>query len=244
MAQKADDNHTSSGQSTGSSATPGAAQAITLQQLVRPVALLPLDKFLPLDDAFAQASSRLGAASGLTARDLWQHARNRRLTVAARRILPDGTERVFIFRSAFWQHFVFRLSPDAVHSQVRLRGALEAILVPGPWHLFVGRRRFDRLYPTAAPSGSAAPAPAPRHAGGREREFDRERLLTEALIYTAVHGWPDHVDGDGGLAEKLAATTVKLPGRTTLHDIFDPIMNRIKAERDKLEKKKPRKPAR
>jgi hypothetical protein len=84
---------------------------------------------------------------------------------------------------------------------------------------------------------------APRNLGGRDREVDRERLLKEALIYSVVHGWPDHLEGEGGLFDKLAAKIRNMPGRTTLYEIFTPIVNRIKDERNELGKK-PEAPAR
>jgi hypothetical protein len=78
---------------------------------------------------------------------------------------------------------------------------------------------------------------APRNLGGRDREVDRERLLREALIYSVVYGWPDHLDGDGGLFDKLGARVKNLPARTTLYEIFTPVVDGIKDERSKLAKK-------
>src|SRR5215471_2294543 len=119
MAQKASDHHTSSRQpaellvqpdSDVISGTLVAAEAadsaqfvgaatITLRQLMRPVAALPLHQFMPLSDAFAQAKNRLGLWSDdLAVGELWQYARHGRLTVAARRILPDRTEQAFILK--------------------------------------------------------------------------------------------------------------------------------------------------
>src|SRR5262249_15352659 len=80
------------------------AVTITLRQLVRVVKALPLHRFMPLNDAFAQAKSCLGAG-GIAAHDLVRRAQNRQLTVAARRIFSDGTEQVLIFRSVYWQYF-------------------------------------------------------------------------------------------------------------------------------------------
>jgi hypothetical protein len=56
---------------------------VAIEQLARLVAALPLQHFLPLHSAFAQAKDRLGSYS-LAARDLTQYARARRLTVAVR----------------------------------------------------------------------------------------------------------------------------------------------------------------
>jgi hypothetical protein len=78
---------------------------------------------------------------------------------------------------------------------------------------------------------------APRNLGGRDREVDRERLLREALIYSVVYGWPDKLDGDGGLYDKLAARVKNLPSRTTLYDIFRPVAVCIEDERARSAKK-------
>jgi hypothetical protein len=112
----------------------------------------------------------------------------------------------------------------------RLIGALAHRATVKAWT--VERKSFEDSRPDA-----------PRNRGGREREVNRERLLTEALIYTAVHSWPDHLDGEGGLFEKLAATIKNMPGRTTFYEIFTPVVKRIEAERNKLGKK-PKPPAR
>lgn len=143
------------------SAQLAGAQTIALQQLVRIVAALPLHQFMPLNHAFVRAKNCLGAG-GIAAHDLWQHARCRRLTIAARRILPDGTEQVVIFRPKFWQYFAI-LPPDSIRPGVaRIRAAYGwAPLLIGDWYAFVGRRRFDRCYSTAAPSKPAVQAPAP-----------------------------------------------------------------------------------
>jgi hypothetical protein len=77
---------------------------------------------------------------------------------------------------------------------------------------------------------------APRNLGGREREVDRERLLREALVYSVVHGWPDRLDGDGGLFDKLGARVKNLPARTTLYEIFTPVADGIRNERNQLAK--------
>jgi transposase len=129
-------------------------QIPAIQRLVRIVAALPLHQFMSLNQAFAEAKSRLGSGD-LTAHDLTQHARGRRLTVAARRILPDGTEQVLIFRSAYWRYFAI-LPPSSDFGAVRVRGRT---ILPGTWYCFVGRRRFDQLYSTAPPSVSTVQKP-------------------------------------------------------------------------------------
>jgi hypothetical protein len=114
-----------------------------------------------------------------------------------------------------------------------VRGRKDARLI-GEWNVLVDRRHLDRLYPdlaTAKTLKTPERTPdVPRNRGGRPREYDYEGLLREALIYAAVYGWPDSLSGEGGLFSKLAGTKIKLPGPTTLHDIFGSIDERIKAE--------------
>jgi hypothetical protein len=112
---------------------------------VRIVAALPLHQFMSLNHAFAKAKDCLGSGD-LAARDLRQHARDRRLTIAARRILPDDTEQVLIFRSVYWRYFeIWPPSPE-FPEVVRVRGP---ITFRGAWYCFVGSRRFKQLYSTA-----------------------------------------------------------------------------------------------
>jgi hypothetical protein len=118
---------------------------LTIHQLVRIVAALPLHQFMSLNHAFAKAKDCLGSGD-LAARDLRQHARNRRLTIAARGVFPDDTEQALIFRSAFWRYFEIWPPYPSDSEAVRVRGA---ITLPGAWYCFVGRRRFDLLYSTA-----------------------------------------------------------------------------------------------
>jgi predicted RNA polymerase sigma factor len=132
---------------------------------VRIVAALPLHQFMSLNHAFAKAKDCLGSGD-LAARDLRQHARDRRLTIAARRIFPDGTEQVLIFRSAYWQYF--EIWPPYDSKVVHVRGP---ITFPGAWYCFVGRRRFDRLYSTS----DNLPAD-PREDEGADEESEVDRL--------------------------------------------------------------------
>jgi len=120
---------------------------------------------MPLNDAFAQTKDCLGSYQ-LAARDLTEDARARRLTLAVRVIWPDHTEQAFILRPAFWRWYEIydAIRPsvdDAISSQrgwatVREVRENRASRV-GRWYFFVGRRRFDRLYSTAAPSKSVLP---------------------------------------------------------------------------------------
>jgi hypothetical protein len=111
---------------------------------------LPLHHFIPIADAFVQAKSRLGSGE-LAVRDLTQHARNRRLTVAARVILHGRPELCVIIRSAFWRHYeILRFS-----ALEGIRGETAGVRGPGrlpggAWYFFVGRRQFEQLYFTAA----------------------------------------------------------------------------------------------
>jgi hypothetical protein len=259
MAQKARDNYTPSGQpaeppvQTDSGVISGelvaveaadsgqfvGAVTITLRQLMRPVTALPLRQFMPLSDAFAQAKNRLGVWSDdLAARELWQHARHRRLTVAARQILPGGTEQVFILKSAFWQYFAIETIhpfPDVRLKAAVVRGRIwPASLGDGRWYFFVGRRRFDRCYSTAAPSKPAAQAPAsstsltprnPRGAGAK-RDFDREFILIEAAAYVWENGLPSTLEE---LVHALQLTLGdKVPRDTQGKKILAPFFQRMK----------------
>src|SRR5262249_40953380 len=69
--------------------------------------------------------------------------------------------------------------------------------------------------------------------GGRERQFDAEMLLTEALVYLAVEGeLPKHVAGDNSLHEKLELQLgAECPGRSRFSELFGPIYKRIEDER-------------
>jgi hypothetical protein len=80
---------------------------------------------------------------------------------------------------------------------------------------------------------------APRNRGGRPPTYNRERILTEALIYSAVNGWPNTLDGEGGAFEKLEARLKpnEIPERTRLFEIFSPIQKRIDDEREKYKKR-------
>jgi len=253
MAQKADDNHTPGGQPASSPIPTALSERealrsklaretkafydardralVTLQQLMRPVAALPRHQFMSLSEAFAQAKSWL-RADDLTAHDLWQHARDRRLTVAVRQAMPDGTEQAFILRSAFWRYF--RIWPP--HSRYRevpqvggsIEGVFEHILFRGRrWYFFVGHRRFDRLYSVAAPDEPAAPAsPKNPRGAGNKRTFDREFILTEAAAYILENDLP------AGLDELVTALQLKLgkkmPGDTQGKKILRSFFRRMK----------------
>lgn len=251
MAQKASDHPTSSELPAPSAQAnvPPAAQAVTLQQLMRPIRVLPLHRVISLNDGFARTKDRLGGGD-IAASDLTRHGRSGQLIVAARQLRRDGTEETFLLRPKFFQYFAIRRPVPAAEGErpsnvARVQNThAQAPALSGSWYFFLSCRRFDRLYPAAVSSNVTVQTPAPsRHAGGREREYDHERLLREALIYTAAYGWPDHLDGDGGLFAKLALTIKKLPARNTLYEIFSPVVERIKAERAKLAKK-PKKPIR
>jgi hypothetical protein len=72
-----------------------------------------------------------------------------------------------------------------------------------------------------------------KNRGGREREFDVEMLLTEALVYLAIEGeLPKHVTGDNSLHEKLELQLgAECPKRARFSEFFGPIYNRIEDER-------------
>jgi hypothetical protein len=244
MAQKADDNHTSSGQPTRSDADkvqPARAEVrtIPLQQLVRPVAALPLHQFISLNDALAQVRGRVGAGD-LAAHDLWQHARERRLTIAARQVWR-GQEQAFILRSAFWQYFTIdayrpwvydssetaRSSPDDRLEVARVWRGRGAPSWVGTWYFFVARKRFERLYSAAAqaPTPSILSAPNPRGAGTKQK-FNREFILIEAAVYVMETDLPS------GLEELVHALQSKLgnkmPKDTQGKEILGPFFRRMK----------------
>jgi hypothetical protein len=197
---------------------------------MRIVADLPPHQFMPLSDALAQAKSCLGS-SDLALRKLRQDARRRRLTIAAWRILPDGTEQVLLFRAAFFQYFAI-LSPDSIRPIASVRGPVS--LVGGRWYYFVGRRRFERLYSTAAPSKPAAQAPAPStsltprnpRGAGAKRDFDREFILIEAAAYVWENGLPSTLEE---LVHALQLTLGdKVPRDTQGKKILAPFFQRMK----------------
>jgi hypothetical protein len=134
---------------------------VAIEALARPVAALPLHHFVPLNDALERAKGPLGSYS-LAARDLTQHARGRRLTLGVRIIWPDGTEQVFILRRAFWRWYAIYETHRRVGDFQQEYWAIvrqvcgKSTTLLGTWHLFVGRRRLDRVFSTAAPSRAGA----------------------------------------------------------------------------------------
>ena len=161
MAGTSNESTTASGPPTTVYIYPGGRSRCTIvaiEQLARLVAALPLQHFLPLHSAFAQAKDRLGSYS-LAARDLTQYARARRLTVAVRVIWPDGTEQAFILRSVFWRWYGIFDSRSGTATVRQVCGNSTTRL--GDWHLFVGRRRFERLYSVSAPSKPTPKKPPP-----------------------------------------------------------------------------------
>jgi len=142
------------------------SKTVAIPKLARMVAALPSRHFIPLNAALDRAKDCLGLHS-LAARDLTQHAHVGRLTVAVRLIWPWGTEWSFILRPVFWQWHDIEDGPRFWESLPDERAArvVGPIKLIGNWHFFVGRKRFDRLYSTAAsPTPSAKPtlkAPSP-----------------------------------------------------------------------------------
>ena len=200
------------------------AQTPAIQRLVRIVAALPLHQFMPLNDAFVRAKNCLGAG-GIAAHDLTQRARNRRLTIAARRILPDGTEQVFFFRTRFWQYFAIETthpSPDVrlEVAIVRRQGLIwPAALGSGRWYFFVGRRRFDRCYSTAVPSRPALQKP-PRE---QPRLDSKLTLLPEEPQLEPAPKWRPE-EAMKWLAEKMASDPPKPGDKNAWAQRYYPIM--------------------
>jgi hypothetical protein len=130
---------------------------------------LPFDKVTTLIDAFVQVKNHLGSGK-LAARDLTQHARAGRLTVAALWILPNGSKQVGILRPLFWQDNKILVSfpfDDKRDEGATVRGPPKV----GHWYFFVGRRRLDRLYSTAAPSKPAAQRPSEKQSQPEDRKL-------------------------------------------------------------------------
>jgi hypothetical protein len=165
-------------------------------------------QFVPLNDAFERAKGSLGSYS-LAARDLTQHARGRRLTLGVRIIWPDGTEQVFILRRAFWRWYAIYETHRRVGDFQQEYWAIvrqvcgKSTTLLGTWHLFVGRRRLDRVYSTGAPSGPAVPSPRARSGGSRKIPEQAPTTAKEFVPY-AVERWPRREDeGAGEYVDRL-----------------------------------------
>jgi hypothetical protein len=140
--------------------------------------------------------------------------------------------------------------PIAPNANPSILGVMARIPPDGKAELYVEvRRSIDGCYQKWAFQRESFEANLPGvpavNKGGRPPEYDRERLVTEALIYTIVDGWPDSLNGVGGLFEKLKDRLgeSKTAGRTQLFNLFTPIQRRIDAEKkekaDQAAKKKP-----
>jgi hypothetical protein len=166
----------------------GFLTTVDFDRLAREVAALPPYLFMPLNEAVARAADRLGSSS-LAGRDLTQHARARRLTVAMRWIWPDGREQMFILRSRFWQWYAICARDPAPEigrqESVSVLGAPgNRVPLRGQGHGFVGRRRFERLY-SATPPSKPEPAPASRRKRRRKRLPTKRRgkpAISPALL--------------------------------------------------------------
>ena len=181
MAPKANDQPTTNMWPTGPPVEPvavrrfpsgnrGTIPGVAIHKLGRKVAALPINRFLPLADAFVQVKNRLGSFS-LAARDLTQRAYGGLLTTAVRVIWLDGTEEAFLLRPVFWQWFdildVARFGAPPGERMAYVNGPIAFI---GQWYFFVGRRRLDRFYSTAAPSKEEGRKKEDRKEEGRKNE--------------------------------------------------------------------------
>ena len=198
---------------------------VAIEQLARLVAALPLQHFLPLHSAFAQAKDRLGSYS-LAARDLTQYARARRLTVAVRVIWPDGTEQAFILRSVFWRWYGIFDSRSGTATVRQVCGNSTTLL--GDWHLFVGRRRFERLYSVLTPS-----KPTPKARSGASRKIAEQPPNTaKVFVPYAVGRWPRRKDeGAGEYVDRLLRHA---PQKWSRHRIQN-LLSELKADSSKNE---------
>ena len=177
--------------------------ALAIERLARLVATLSLHHFVPLNDAFAQAKNHLGSYS-LAAHDFTQHARARRLTLAVRVIWPDRTEQAFILRSTFWRwHEIYNGlrsgadPPQRDWATVRqVRGNPASML--GQWYVFVGRRRFERLYSVSTPSKSTPKARSGGPSGASRKIPEQPPNTAKEFVPYAVGRWPRRKDEGAG----------------------------------------------
>jgi hypothetical protein len=87
---------------------------------------------------------------------------------------------------------------------------------------------------TIAPAVIAALAPAvPQSRPGHPSEYDEALIAEKARTYIDKHGPPDHVEGDGGLLEKVTALVGRnfMPRRTRALEILGPILKQAKERR-------------
>jgi hypothetical protein len=108
------------------------------------------------------------------------------------------------------------------HGVPFLEVAVLRAIEPGP--------RVWSLHPE---SFRAAYAERATNRGGAPRKYDREVILGEAWVYSAVYGLPDTLTGEGGLLEKLEVILgARCPERTQLQTILSPYFDRIKEGRE------------
>jgi hypothetical protein len=162
-----------------------------LRTLGRKVTALPPRHFVPLNEALTLVKGRLGSYS-LAVHDLTRQAYAGELKIGARMIQPDGSEEVFLLRRVAWQWHVIR-DHGSPGSEVfaRVRGPIFSSVFG--WHFFVGRRRFERLYSTVAPSGPAVPSPRAR-SGGSRKTPERPPTTAKEFVPYAVERWPRRED--------------------------------------------------
>jgi hypothetical protein len=124
---------------------------------------LPPQKWAPLSEAFARVKSGVGAGE-LAAHDLTEHARNKRLILAARRIVRGASE-ALVFEPEFWQPTT-KIEPPTPLSEPmpRIWSSWLALQQGHDWHFFVCRAELDKLYPvtTVATPGDMRPPPRRR----------------------------------------------------------------------------------
>jgi hypothetical protein len=125
---------------------------------------LPPQKWAPLSEAFARIKSAVGSDE-LAAHDLTEDARNKRLILAARRIVPGAAEVLFVFKPEFWQpHTKFDPPLPLFEGMPRFWSSWPA-LQQGRWHFFVSRAELDKLYPATTVATPSDMRPPPRRRG-------------------------------------------------------------------------------
>jgi hypothetical protein len=165
----------------------GLITTLAIKPLAREVAVLPLSRLVPLKDAFKLASDRLGSYS-LAAQDLAQRARIRQLLVVAQVIGRDGSKRVFLLRSKFWQWFrIVWSSPRPDEGRPDLAVGVD-IRTLGRWHFFVGRRRLDRFYPAVS-----SDKPETRSSTSEVSTVGSRSVLRQQTGPKTARRWQDHV---------------------------------------------------
>ena len=138
-------------------------------------------------EAWLRVYAALSENIELTRRDLKAHLLARRLVVAARVIVPDGSERCIIFKPAFWE-------PIELTFAYMMTGFEKYVSEGEAWHFFVRRRELDQLYPPATTAtsgerqGEPPPAPPERRPPGPRPSKGWKDFVTRDVIKRLLAG--------------------------------------------------------